>query len=397
MFYKRRNVQLFIALLTAAIDFFHLGLAYPIFSKMVIQPGGGLSWGSEEWQRTLTYSLFIAAFPFGQFVGSPFLGRLSDRFGRKRLLFLTVAGSGFGMALCAFGVLRLNPTLVLLGRLLGGFMGANLSLAYAAIIDLSTPQNKVRNLALIPLSASTGFCLGPLLSGILGETSTYPLSLPLWIAVFVSALNWAAIWLFDDASPSVPEKPSSRLLNINLLWRPILLTFLMVAANFLLVQFIGPFSVHQLNASLTSVSWLYVNVSTSVCIGHLVLTRNLASFASPRTLLPWSLAALACSLVFVCLSANLAILHIAAFLAMLCCAVAYTNVFAYLSDHASAERQGEIMGLGVSTQCLAEWLPPLCVGSFAAGFPAIPMLAGAIACLFGIGLLQTTNKQLVKI
>lgn len=396
MFYKKRNFQLFIALLTAAIDFFHLGLVYPIFSEMVIQPGGGLSWGSEEWQRTLTYALFIAAFPFGQFVGSPFLGRLSDRFGRKRLLFFTVAGSGLGIALCGLGVLTLNPALVFLGRLFGGLMGANLSLAYAAIIDLSTPQNKVRNLALIPLSTATGFCLGPLLSGMLG--GSYPITLPLWIAVLVSAINFAVIGLFDDAAPS-SSKPASKslLTESTMIWRPILLTFLMVGANFLLVQFLGPFSVHQLDADLTSVSWLYVNVSIAVCIGHLLLTRNMASFASPRTLLPWSLAALSISLILVSLSATMPMLYVTTYMAMLCCAVAYTNVFAYLSDHASPERQGEIMGLGVSTQCLAEWLPPLCVGSFVAGLPAIPMLAGAFFCLLGIGLLQKTHKQFVKI
>lgn len=395
MFYKGRNFQLFIALTAAAINFFHLGLVYPIFSQMVIQPSGGLAWGSEEWQRTLTYSFFIATFPFGQFISSPLLGRLSDRTGRKKLLFFTVAGSGLGIALCGWGILSLNPALVLVGRLFGGLMGANLSLAYAAIINLSTPNNKVRNLALIPLSTATGFCLGPLLSGLLGNS--YPITLPLWIAILASGINWAAIWLFQDTAPAAAEKATPLLATNPMLLRPLLLTFLMLSANFLLVQFLGPFSIHQVGVDLASVSWLYVNVCIAVGMDHLALTRNMASFAQPKTLLPWSLAALALSLALVSFSSSMQNLHFTTCLAMLCCAVAYTNAFAYLSEHASAERQGEIMGLGVSTQCLGEWLPPLCVGSFAAGFPATPMLAGAFFCLLGIGLLQTANKQLVKI
>lgn len=400
-FYKKRQFQLLIALLTAALDFFHLGLVYPIFSEMVLQPEGSLSWGTEEWQRSLTYAFFIAAFPFGQFIGSPLIGRLSDRYGRRKLLFITVAGSGIGMAICALGVSLLIPSLVLLGRVSGGIMGANLSLAYAAVVDLSAPQNKVRNLALIPLSTSIGFCLGPLLFAILGESRTFGASLPLWIAVALSFLNGCALYFFDDsAQPKTNSKEPTRslLLSSPILWRPILIVFFMVAANFLLVQFLGPLSLHYFDADLASISWIYVNISVSVAFGHIILTRNLAALATPRKLLPWSLAALALALLFVSEAWTLPILHLAAALAMLCCAVAYTNVFAYLSDHASPERQGEIMGLGVSTQCLAEWLPPLCLGGFAANYPALPMLVGAFASLLGISLVfaKFKNKKLIK-
>ena len=158
----------------------------------------------------------------------------------------------------------------------------------------------------------------------------------------------------------------------------------MISANFLLVQYVGPYSINQLGGDLITVSWLYVNLSVSVAVGHLVLTRNLASIVSPQTALPWSLGALACALLGVTYSSSIIELHLTVAIAMLCCAVAYTNVFAYLSNQVGADQQGEIMGLGVATQCLAEWIPPLAVGIFAISYPHLPILAGALACILAL-------------
>lgn len=393
---KNKSIQLMIALITAGMDFFHLGLVYPIFAEMTNSPL--FSFEHASWQRSMLYAILIGAFPFGQCLGSPILGKLSDSYGRQKLLFITVAGSACGIATCAIGVLHTLPWIILLGRLLGGLMGANLSLAYAAIVDLSTPSTKVKNLALIPLTISIGFALGPLMVGILGNAPAIPalgVSLPLWIATFLSLLNWGLLWLFKDQSQNTPKTYSqekSLLLRNNRLWSPLFIAFLMISANLLLVQYIGPYSINKLHSNLTTVSWLYVNLSVSVAVGHLILTRNLASITSPKKTLPWSLGVLACALVIVSNTSTLLGLHIALSFAMLACAVAYTNVFAYLSDQVGPDQQGEIMGLGVSTQCLAEWIPPLAVGAFAINYPTLPILCGAIACIIGFLILLIINK-----
>lgn len=395
---SERRLQLIIALITAGMDFFHLGLVYPIFSELIVAPSSAIAWGNESWQRSLIYASLIGAFPFGQCIGSPILGKLSDSYGRRRLLFITVAGSAFGMAICAMGVLYNLPWIILCGRLLGGIMGANLSLAYAAIIDLSTPDTKVKNLALIPLITAAGFVLGPLMVGLLGTDPAIPAlggSLPLWIAVALSIFNWGLLWLLKDYSPDIAKSPSkgSILFRTKGLWKPAFVVFLMVSANFLLVQYIGPFSINQLNSDLETVSWLYVNLSISVAVGHLVITRTLASITTPQLVLPWSLGLLACALVAVANATTLLGLHITLSLAMLCCAVAYTNVFAYLSDQVGLDQQGEMMGLGVSMQCLAEWMPPLAVGIFAIKYPELPMISGAIACIIGTSILLMNKRM----
>lgn len=388
-------MQLFIILLTAALDFFHLGIVYPIFTEIVVDSAQGMSWGSQSWERAMSFTAFIIAFPIAQFIGAPIIGKISDIYGRKPILFISVAGSGIGMAICALGVMYGLPLLILFGRFGGGLMGANISLAYAALVDISTPQNKVKNLALIPLVTSAGFILGPLLVGVIGDSRDFPIlgqSLPLWIAVFFTVINWSVLWKFEDQKPTLKESRAKKsLLTDPSIWRPLAVCFLMIAANFLLIQFVGAYSINILHADLRNISWIYVNLSLSCAIGHIFLTRTLAAWASPKTLLPWSLGALAVSLIAVGNASSLLVLHLSTFFAMICCAVAYTNSFAYLSEHASSNQQGEVMGLGVSAQCLAEWLPALCLGAFVVDFPAIPMICGAGACLIGVGIMVQTK------
>ncbi len=378
--------QLFAALMTAALDFFHLGLVYPIFSEIIAN--NSIQLADSALSRAILYSSLIAAFPLGQFIGSPYLGKLSDRYGRRRILLITIAGSGIGMAICGLGVMNSNAWLILLGRIFGGIMGANLSLAYALIVDSSQSNEKVKNMALIPLSTSLGFGIGPLITGLTGNVQIF---LPFAIAICLSLLNWIlAYGLIQDRMRLVQKLQKERkrsLLSERRTWKPLILTFLMITANFLLVQFVGPYSTIQLGADIETVSWIYVNLSVSVGVGHIFLTRRIASIANPETVLPWSLGATAIALLAVGQTTTLLSLHVTISIAMLCCAVAYTNVFANLSNSVDNDQQGEVMGLGVSVQCLAEWLPPLCLGIFVVSYPAMPMIAGAIAGLLGLMIL----------
>lgn len=371
----RPHLMLCLALFTAGMDFFNLGLIFPMVTEM-----------TSDADDLLVFSLLISAFPFGQFIAAPSLGRLSDRFGRRKVLLCTIAGSGLGMAICVVGVQLEQPIVLLIGRLFGGLMGANLTLAYATIADVSDESTKVKNLAWIPISTCIGFVAGPFVVGVMGFGIS---SVPLWLAVGLCLINWALVLAYFENYQIAREDAAQkkRLVTESYLWIPLIISFLMIGANFLLVQFLGPLAnkVHQ--ASVSQVSWLYINCTVSCQLGHVFLTRPLSSVASPKQILPWSLAALAISLVAVSTASSLLWLHIYLAVAMCCCAVAYTNVFAYLSSHVGEDRQGEIMGLGVSVQALAEFLPALLVGFFSQTSTVLSVIVGATGCLVGITLL----------
>ena len=111
----------------------------------------------------------ILAFSIPQFLFSPMVGNLSDRFGRRPVLLLAMLGFGIDYLFMAFA-----PTLWLLfiGRAIAGFTGASFTTASAYIADISNDQNRAQNFGMIGAAFGAGFVLGPLIGGLLGTLGT---------------------------------------------------------------------------------------------------------------------------------------------------------------------------------------------------------------------------------
>lgn len=84
-----KRLILVTVLLTIFLDFFNLGLIYPIFSSLIFEGNGGLlSPDTSEFFKNAVFGILIAAFPLGQLFGAPIIGELSDHYGRRKLLLL---------------------------------------------------------------------------------------------------------------------------------------------------------------------------------------------------------------------------------------------------------------------------------------------------------------------
>ncbi|MGJ8536189.1 MAG: TCR/Tet family MFS transporter [Parasphingopyxis sp.] len=124
----------------------------------------------------LTYALF-------QFVCGPFIGNLSDRFGRRPVLLVSLAGFSIDYAVMGFA-----PTLawLFLGRAIAGTFGAAFSTAYAAMADIYDEKDRARGFGLIGAAFGTGFIVGPAIGGVIGEFGT---RLPFFVASGLGAAN----------------------------------------------------------------------------------------------------------------------------------------------------------------------------------------------------------------
>src|SRR5690625_3259722 len=179
---QSRQAALPFILITVLIDILGIGLVIPILPELIGQLTGSAAAGSSA------YGLFIAVYAAMQFLFAPILGSLSDRFGRRPVLLVSLLGAGLDYVLMA-----LAPTLWLLfaGRVIAGITGANITVATAFIADGTPPEERARNFGLIGAVFGIGFIIGPALGGFLGNID---LRLPFWAAAALALLNWLYGW-----------------------------------------------------------------------------------------------------------------------------------------------------------------------------------------------------------
>lgn len=166
---------IFVALL---IDILGLGLIAPIMPQLIGSfEGVNLSFASSF------YGLLIAVYALMSFVFASAIGSLSDRFGRRPVILLSVLGLGLD-----YVIIALAPTLawLVVGRILAGIFGAIETTAFAYVADISAPEKRAQNFGLLGAAFGVGFIVGPLLGGLLGSID---LRLPFWVAAGLAFLN----------------------------------------------------------------------------------------------------------------------------------------------------------------------------------------------------------------
>ncbi|MCO5135680.1 MAG: MFS transporter [Phyllobacteriaceae bacterium] len=185
-----------IVLATVVINMTGVGLFWPILPMLVQELGGGT-----VSQTAALYGAISVVFALMQFIFAPMMGALSDRFGRRPVLLVALAGMGFDSILLA-----LAPSIawVFAGRALGGIFGATFSVANAYMADISKSEDRAAAFGLVGAAFGLGFILGPLLGGVLGEID---LRLPAFAAAALSFLNVVFGWFF--LRESLPEDSRS--------------------------------------------------------------------------------------------------------------------------------------------------------------------------------------------
>ena len=174
-----RRASLTFIFLTVLFDVIAFGIIGPVLPKLVVTFLSGRTADAAE-----IFGVFGTVFALMQFVCSPILGILSDRFGRRPVILASTCGS-----IVDFTVMALAPTLgwLFLGRVISGMTTASFSVASAYIADITPPAKRTGAFSMIWAAFGLGFVIGPALGGVLGNINV---RLPFWVAVAAALGNF---------------------------------------------------------------------------------------------------------------------------------------------------------------------------------------------------------------
>ena len=131
--------------------------------------------------------IVLGIYAFGQFIAAPLVGSLSDRFGRKPLLLLSIGGTFLSLLLLGFAK---SIALIIVSRFLDGITGGNITVAQSYIADSTSKEDRSKGFGLIGMAFGLGFILGPLFGGLLMSIS---MSAPAFVAAGIAGINLLVI------------------------------------------------------------------------------------------------------------------------------------------------------------------------------------------------------------
>ncbi|WP_418117454.1 TCR/Tet family MFS transporter [Variovorax sp. 350MFTsu5.1] len=191
-----RRAALAFIFVTVLIDFLAFGLILPGLPHLVERLAGGSAATAAYW-----IAVFGTAFAAIQFVCSPVLGALSDRFGRRPVILLSCLGLAVDFV---FMALADSLPWLFIGRVVSGVFSASLTTANAYIADVTAPEERARSYGIVGAAFGVGLVLGPVLGG---QLSHIDARLPFWFAAGLTMLNFCYGWfVLPESLP--PERRS---------------------------------------------------------------------------------------------------------------------------------------------------------------------------------------------
>ncbi|MGI8480673.1 MAG: MFS transporter [Chthoniobacterales bacterium] len=184
----RTRSPLFVLFLTVFIDMVGFGIVIPVLPLY-----------AERFHATpMAIGWLTGIYSGMQIVFTPILGKLSDRFGRRPVLIVSIAGTAIGFALMGFAG---SLTLLFVARIFAGITGGNISIPQAYIADVTTPEARSKSMGLIGAAFGLGFTFGPMIGGIMSRLSY---SAPFYFAAGLAVAN--AILVYFVLPESLPQE-----------------------------------------------------------------------------------------------------------------------------------------------------------------------------------------------
>ena len=350
-----------------------------------------------EWQ----IGILLASYSFMQFLASPVLGWLSDRYGRKPVLLCSLVGSAAGYLLMANAA---SLGILFAARILAGIAGASVGTASAYIADITPPDDRSKRIGLIGAAFGIGFVLGPAIGGILSHFSVIA---PFWFAEILSVLNAMLMWIVLPE----PERHTARQKGPLMdtfeqagSWRlgVITVTYFIAIAGFAIVTVIYPQVSHrrfELNQSQISYIFVMMGLIGAAIQGGGI--GRLAKRFGDASLAIIGFALMAASMMLMPFASSVPVFLLFSVGLAIGNSLSQPTVNAMASKGASAALQGRVLGVVQSAGSLGRVFGPVIAGFLLTGdhmrpnaqYGNTPFLVGGVIMAFAFGLATTLGRS----
>jgi multidrug resistance protein len=383
--HKMTRSPLFFMALTIFIDFAGFGLILPLLPF----------WAEHLGANPTEVGLILTFYALAQFIFTPILGALSDRYGRKPIIVGSLLIEAFSFALSG---LAGSLVVLLIARFIGGIGASNIGSAQAVVADVTPPEGRARGMGMIGAAIGLGFVVGPAIGGLLSPIGS---AVPFMVAMAVAMVNVLLVIAFlpethkergaaktgSSAKKGSGLLPSGvgQLLRNTTITRLIMITLLLTMAFTAMEAVFALFSQHTFGWTAKENGYIFTYVGFVVVLMQGGLVGQLVKRFGERALLIVGLVLLAAGLALLPWSTSLAFMLVALGIVSAGNGAVTPTTSALLSLASPHGAQGETLGFAQGIASLGRIVGPLAAGGIYSLFgPGAPFLVGSILTILAI-------------
>ena len=343
-----KNKNLFLVAIVAVVNALGYGIIIPVLYTY------SQKYGLSDFQNGLLFSLFSLC----QLIATPIIGRLSDKYGRKPLLALSLAGSAVSFFTMAFAP---SAIFLFIARALDGITAGNIPVISAIISDTTDEKNRSKGFAVLGASFGFGFVFGPAIASLTVGISP---SMPFIIAGIVALISvLLTLVVLKETNTHIGEVKSKNAFNFKALVSDIkdknitsllLILFLYTTGFNLFIYAFQPFAIRILEIDVVHISWIFTGIGIVGIITQGFIFPQISKRFNLRKVYVYSLLLLSLTF-FVLIFSNNYLFFVVVLLLM-----ALFNSFVgplsqtFLSKTADSKSQGSIQGIGSTFSSLGQ-------------------------------------------